>query len=79
MRLATHDVVELAEVAHVVCEGSRVERRKTPIPVSQRLHRLVELLSHSQFRPVPRDVPVLIEQDAVARGGVVVTAIGVDT
>jgi hypothetical protein len=32
MRLAPHDVVKLAEVAHVVREGSSVERCETPIP-----------------------------------------------
>jgi hypothetical protein len=38
MRLAPHDVVELAEIAHVVGEGSRVERRKGKIAVSECLH-----------------------------------------
>jgi len=46
VRLASHDVVELAETTHVVREGSRVERCKREIAVSQRLHGLVELLSH---------------------------------
>jgi len=38
MRLASHDVVELAEVAYVVGEGSSVERRKGKIAVSECLH-----------------------------------------
>ena len=38
MRLAPHDVVELAEIAHVVGEGSRVERRKGKIAISECLH-----------------------------------------
>ena len=50
MRLAPHDVVELAEVAHVVGEGSGVERCETPIPVGRSLNRLVELRTRSSAR-----------------------------
>ena len=77
MRFGSHDVVELAQVAQVVGERPRVERRERSLAIRQRSNGLVELLPHPQLRTVFGHLSVLIEQDAVAGRSVSVGSLGV--